>query len=126
MIKILSVCLLALLFGALLAANPVSLPLRAGYLGALILIGAAWWLRRHWEQRALSTGDAPSAAERVDTAAQLDERDIAISTIATKVAYCCLITNALLTIIMMPVLFTQVLQLIYYWRDSRQTSADYG
>lgn len=126
MIKILSVCLLALLFGALLAANPVSLPLRAGYLGALILIGAAFWLRRHWQQRALSTGDAPSAAERVDTAAQLDERDIAISNTAIKVSYCCLIANSLLTITMMAVLFQQVLQLIYYWRDSRQTSADYG
>ena len=126
MIKILSVCLLALLFGVLLAANPVSLPLRAGYLGALILIGAAFWLRRHWQQRALSTGDAPSAAERVDTAAHLDGRDIAISNTSIKVGYCCLIANALLTIITMAVPFQQVLQLIYYWRDSRQTSADYG
>ena len=126
MTKILGVCSLALLFGSLLAANPISLPLRAGYLGALILIGAAFWLRRHWQQRALSTGDDPSAAERVDTAAQLDERDIAISNTSIKMSYCCLIANALLTIITMAVPFQQVLQLIYYWRDSRQTSAHHG
>lgn len=64
MIKILAVCISALLFGALLAANPISLPLRAGYLGALVLIGAAWWLRRYWERRATDIGDDPSVAER--------------------------------------------------------------
>ncbi len=52
-------------FGAFLASSWVSvLPLRAGYVGALVLVGMALAARWHWKRRARIAGDDPSAAER--------------------------------------------------------------
>jgi uncharacterized Tic20 family protein len=52
-------------FGAFLASSWAHvLPLRAGYVGALILVGMALAARWHWRRRARLAGDDPSATER--------------------------------------------------------------
>lgn len=64
MLKILAVCLGSLAFGALLASESLRLPVRAGYVGAVVLIAAALWVRRYWHQRLVVAGDEPSPSER--------------------------------------------------------------
>ena len=51
--------------GILLASGALSgLPIRAGYIGAVILVVIAFLARRHWRKRARVAGDDPSTAER--------------------------------------------------------------
>lgn len=64
MLKILAVCLAALVLGAVLALDPLNLPVRAGYVGAALLVASALWVNRHWQQRAATAGDDPGPAER--------------------------------------------------------------
>jgi hypothetical protein len=64
MIKILGVLAACLGFGALLASWGSGLPLRPGVVAAVLLIGSALWMRRHWAKRKQLAGDDPSAAER--------------------------------------------------------------
>lgn len=49
--------------GALLAAGLTPLPVRPGFVGAGLLIGAALWARHYWQRRA-AAGTDPGAAER--------------------------------------------------------------
>jgi hypothetical protein len=63
MLKILAVLFAFLALGATLAAGWNPLPLRPGWVGGAVLIGAALWARRHW-QAAARTGRDPAAAER--------------------------------------------------------------
>ncbi len=64
MLKILAVCLASLAFGAWLASEPSQLPVRAGYIGAALLIAASIGVKRYWNRLAINTGDEPGAAER--------------------------------------------------------------
>ena len=64
MLKILLVCVSALVFGALLASDSLHLPVRAGYVGAALLIAASIYVKNYWNRRAVIAGDEPSAAER--------------------------------------------------------------
>ncbi|MGH8106453.1 MAG: hypothetical protein ACREO2_09035 [Arenimonas sp.] len=64
MLKILAVCLASLAFGALLSLNSLHLPIRQGYIGAILMIALAAWVRSYWGRRAVVAGDEPSAAER--------------------------------------------------------------
>lgn len=64
MLKILSVCLAALAFGALLSLNSFHLPIRPGFIAAILMIAAASWVKQYWKRRALLAGDEPNAAER--------------------------------------------------------------
>ncbi len=64
MLKILGICFAALAFGALLSVNSFHFPIRPGYIAAILLVAAAFWLKRYWDRRALVEGDEPNAAER--------------------------------------------------------------
>lgn len=64
MLKILGVCLAALAFGALLSLNSFHLPIRPGFIAAILMIAAASWVKQYWNRRALIAGDEPNAAER--------------------------------------------------------------
>lgn len=64
MLKIFAICLAALGFGALLSLNSFHLPLRPGYIGAILMVAIAVWVRSYWRKRAVVAGDDPSAAER--------------------------------------------------------------
>jgi hypothetical protein len=46
-----------------LAAGWNPLPIRSGYLGGVLLVGAAIWAKTHWRSRA-AVGDDPGGAER--------------------------------------------------------------
>jgi hypothetical protein len=63
--RIVAVFLFLAGLGAFLASSWAhALPLRAGYLGATILVGAALLARRYWAKRSRVAGDDPSAIER--------------------------------------------------------------
>ena len=64
MLRILVICFAALGFGALLSSHAFQLPIRAGYIGATLMVAAAIWVKRYWRQRALVAGDEPASAER--------------------------------------------------------------
>lgn len=64
MVKILIVCVLALAFGALLSVNSFHLPIRPGYIGAILIVAAAGWVKQYWRRREVIAGDEPNAAER--------------------------------------------------------------
>lgn len=64
MLKILLVCIFALSFGALLSVNSFNLPIRPGYIGAILIVAAAWWVKQYWRRREMIAGDEPNAAER--------------------------------------------------------------
>lgn len=64
MLRIFSVLVACLAFGALLAPWGSGLPLRPGVVAVALLVGGALWMKRHWARRRLVAGDDPSAAER--------------------------------------------------------------
>lgn len=64
MLKILAVCFSSLAFGALLSLNSFYLPIRPGYIAAVLMIAVASWVKQYWRRRALIAGDEPNAAER--------------------------------------------------------------
>ncbi len=64
MLKILAICLSALVFGALLSLNSFHFPIRPGFIGAILMIASAAWVRTYWRRRAAIAGDEPTAAER--------------------------------------------------------------
>ncbi len=64
MLKIITVLSGFSSFGALLASGWIDLPLRAGYVGAALLICVAIFARRHWQAREAIAGDEPSGTER--------------------------------------------------------------
>jgi hypothetical protein len=64
MLRIFSVLVACLAFGALLAPWGSGLPLRPGVVAVVLLVGGALWMKRHWARRRLVAGDDPSAAER--------------------------------------------------------------
>lgn len=65
MLNIIAVLIGLASFGAFLASSWANaLPLRAGYVGALVLVGIALTARWHWHRRARIAGDDPGATER--------------------------------------------------------------
>ncbi len=62
--RIALVILLSAVVGALLAGPWIDWPLREGYVGVVLMIGAALVLRRHWQRRADTRGDEPGEPER--------------------------------------------------------------
>jgi len=64
MLKILGICLAALVFGALLSLNSFHLPIRPGLIAGILMIAAASWVKQYWKRRAQVAGDEPNAAER--------------------------------------------------------------
>ena len=64
MLKILTICIAALVFGALLSVNSSFLPIRPGYIGATLIIVIACWVKHYWRRQEVLEGDEPNAAER--------------------------------------------------------------
>jgi magnesium-transporting ATPase (P-type) len=64
MLKILAICFAALVFGVLLSFNSLHLPIRPGYIAAILMVGSAVWVKQYWRRRARDVGDEPNAAER--------------------------------------------------------------
>jgi peptidoglycan biosynthesis protein MviN/MurJ (putative lipid II flippase) len=64
LVRILGVALASALLGIALAHWGELLPVRPGVTAALLMVGAALWVRNHWAQRRRTAGDDPSAAER--------------------------------------------------------------
>lgn len=64
MIRIFSVLAVSLTFGGFLAWSWAAWPIRAGWIGAALIVAIAFLVRRRWRQRRLATGDDPGARER--------------------------------------------------------------
>jgi cytochrome c oxidase assembly factor CtaG len=62
--RIALVMLLSAGVGVLLAGPWIDWPLHEGYIGVLLMVGAALYMRRHWQQRAERRGDEPGEPER--------------------------------------------------------------
>lgn len=62
--RIALVMLLSAALGVLLAAPWIDWPLREGYVGAILMVGTALLMRRHWRRRAETHGDEPGEPER--------------------------------------------------------------
>ena len=57
--------LASLSFGALLAWSWAAWPIRPGWIGAALMVAAAFLARRHWGQQHAGTGEDPGARERL-------------------------------------------------------------
>ncbi len=64
MLKIFTVCFAALGFGAMLSFNALHLPIRPGYIGAILLVAGAFWVKQYWYRREITAGDEPNPSER--------------------------------------------------------------
>lgn len=62
--RIALVMLLSAAVGVLLAAPWIDWPLHEGYVGVILMVGAALLLRRYWQRRAETRGDEPGEPER--------------------------------------------------------------
>jgi hypothetical protein len=65
MASIIAICFGFMALGAAMAIQGVPWPIRPGYIGAALIVGAAWLGKRHWQKRRLTVGDDPSASERI-------------------------------------------------------------
>ena len=68
--RIALVMLLSAAVGVLLAAPWIDWPLHEGYVGVILMVGAALLLRRYWQRRAETRGDEPGEPEREVTDAE--------------------------------------------------------
>lgn len=64
MSRIFGVLAISMAFGAFLAWPLFVWPVRPGWIGAAVLLGVAFAVRRHWDARRLTAGDDPGARER--------------------------------------------------------------
>ena len=64
MSRIFGVLAISLAFGAFLAWPLFVWPVRPGWIGAAVLLGVAFAVRRHWDARRRTAGDDPGARER--------------------------------------------------------------
>lgn len=62
--RIALVMLLSAVIGMLLASPWIDWPLHEGYVGVVLMVGAALILRRRWQRRAETRGDEPGEPER--------------------------------------------------------------
>lgn len=64
MLKIISVFFSALSLGAMLNLNTFNLTIRPGYIGSVLIIIGAVWIKQYWKRREVLIGDEPNPAER--------------------------------------------------------------
>jgi hypothetical protein len=64
MVRIIAVFFGFAALGVALAVFPIGWPLRAGYMGAVVIVALAWLARVYWRRRAATSGDDPSITER--------------------------------------------------------------
>jgi hypothetical protein len=62
--RIVVVFLLSALVGTLLAGPWIDWPIQEGWLGVALMVGAALYMRRHWQRRAAERGDEPGEREQ--------------------------------------------------------------